>query len=171
MAPSFALSDADGTIVTSSELLAKGPLVLTFYRGVWCPFCNIDLEETEGVAGDIRELGASLVAISPQNTASSRKTADTIHSSFPILSDRHGAVATAFGLRFRLPDDLIKIYRHFGVDLPAINGDESWTLPMPARYIVEQSGKITYAEVSPDYTRRSEPSDLLPALRQLHRAA
>lgn len=166
-APDFALPDATGTTFASKDLLARGPLVVTFYRGVWCPYCNIDLEAIEAAAPAIRDLGAALVAVSPQTVANSRKIQKDKQLSFPVLSDRGNDVADRFGLRFRLPDDLIKVYEGFGVDLPTINGEPSWTLPMPARYVIDRDGTIAYAEVNPDYTRRPDPEELIPALRSL----
>jgi len=172
-APKFELPDAHGKLVKSADLLAKGPLVVTFYRGVWCPYCNMDLQAIEAAAGEIRELGASLVAISPQTAPNRRKSERENELSFPILSDHGNAVANAFGIRFRLPDDLIAVYKGFGNDLTIGNGEDSWTLPMPARYVIGADGVIAYAEVNPDYTRRPDPSELLPVLRRLkvHAAA
>ena len=167
IAPSFALPDANGAMVSSANLLAKGPLVLTFYRGVWCPYCNLDLKAIEEIAPQVRVLGASLAAVSQQTAPNSRKSQKDNNLSFQILSDEGGAVADAFGIRFRLPDDLITLYEGFKVDLPTINGEPSWTLPMPARYVIGQDGVIAYAEVNPDYTRRPEPSELLPTLERL----
>ena len=170
-APEFVLPDAHGATVRSADLLACGPLVLTFYRGVWCPYCNMDLQAIEATAADIRALGASLVAISPQTAPNRRKSERENGLSFPILSDHANAVAQAFGLRFRLPDDLIALYKSFGNDLMVGNGEDSWTLPMPARYVVGTDGIIAYSEVNPDYTRRPDPSELLPVLRRLGAAA
>lgn len=170
-APSFSLPDADGMNVDSASLLARGALVITFYRGVWCPYCNLELEAIEATAADIRTRGASLVAISPQVPANSRKTKQQIGLSFPILSDQDGRIAAAFGIRFRLPNDLIEVYRGFGVDLPLINSDPRWTLPMPARYVIARDRSIAYAEVNPDYTRRPDPGELMPALERLQRAS
>jgi peroxiredoxin len=164
-APEFTLQDPDGNPVSSVELLAKGPLVLSFYRGVWCPYCNMELQALEAALPAIRELGASLVAISPQIKANSRKSVRQNELSFPILSDSKNDVAAAFGLRFTLPDYLVELYKSFGNDLPKINDDPSWTLPMPARFVIGTDGVITYAEVNPDYTLRPDPSELLPALR------
>lgn len=166
-APAFALADADGKTWRSEELLARGPLAVTFYRGVWCPYCNLDLQALQGVAGQIRATGAGLVAISPQTAANSRKAQRDHDLTFPVLSDPGNEVADRFGLRFRLPDDLLALYRKFGVDLEALNGNSSRTLPMPARYIIGRDGVIRYAEVNPDYTRRPEPEDLIPTLRSL----
>jgi peroxiredoxin len=171
MAPSFVLPDSEGAPVSSEELLAQGPLVLTFYRGVWCPYCNLDLQAMEEVAARIRALGAALVAVSPQTPPNSRKARRDNHLSFPILSDPGGEAAAAFGVRFRLPDPLIQLYKDLKNDLPLINGDDSWTLPMPARYVIGRDGVIAYAEVNPDYTRRPEPTELLPALERLLKQA
>lgn len=166
-APDFTLEDADGNSVSSRALLALGPLIATFYRGVWCPYCNYDLQALEEVRLEIEARGASLVAISPQTPANSRKSQRDNKLGFPILSDSGLAVAAEFGLRFALSNDLIKVYKQFGNDLPAINNDPAWVLPMPARYVIGTDGVIAYAEVNPDYTRRPDPSELLPVLDRL----
>jgi peroxiredoxin len=166
-APEFALHDPDGWTHRSTNLLTQGPLVVTFYRGVWCPYCNMDLRALEAAANSIRSQGAGLIAISPQTAANNRKAQRDNTVSFPVLSDHGNQVAAAFGLRFRLPDDLIDLYKGFGNDLAVANGEASWTLPMPARYLIGRDGVIAYAEVSPDYTRRPDPAELLPALTRL----
>lgn len=166
-APGFTLLDSDGNSLASSELLSRGPLVATFYRGVWCPYCNYDLQALEDVRPEIERRGASLVAISPQTQANSRKSQRENHLGFPILIDVGAAVAAQFGLRFTMPEDLIEVYKQFGNDLPRINNDPSWALPMPARYVIATDGAIAYAEVNPDYTRRPDPSELLPVLDRL----
>jgi peroxiredoxin len=163
-APEFTLRDAGGATVSSRELLARGPLVVTFYRGVWCPYCNYDLQALEEVRPEIEARGASLVAISPQTQANSRKSQRDNKLGFPILSDAHADVAAEFGLRFSRPEDLIEVYKEFGNDLAKINDDPAWVLPMPARYVIGTKGVIAYAEVNPDYTRRPDPSELLPVL-------
>jgi len=165
-APDFVLPDPEGKPVSSTELLAEGPLVLSFYRGVWCPYCNMELQALQEALPAMRDLGARLVAISPQLPANSRKALRQNALEFPILSDSHNEVAAAFGLRFSLPDYLVQLYQSLKNDLPAFNGDPGWTLPMPARYVIGRDGVIVYAEVNPDYTRRPDPSDMLPAIRQ-----
>lgn len=165
-APAFILTDPDGRPVSSTDLLAKGPLVVSFYRGVWCPYCNMELQALQAALPDFAALGASLVAISPQTAVNSRKSVRQNDLGFPILSDTHNDVAAAFGLRFAMPDYLIELYKGLKNDLPAFNGDPSWTLPMPGRFVIGQDGTILYAEVNPDYTRRPEPQDMLPALRR-----
>ncbi len=163
-APSFTLNDPDGKPVSSADLLAQGPLILSFYRGVWCPYCNMELLALQETLPAFRAAGASLVAISPQTAPNSRKSMRNNNLGFSILSDTHNDVAAAFGLRFALPDYLVDLYKMLKNDLPTFNGDDSWTLPMPARYVVAQDGTILYAEVNPDYTHRPEPEDMLHVL-------
>jgi peroxiredoxin len=166
-APEFTLLDPDGKPVFSRELLARGPLVVSFYRGVWCPYCNLELQALQSALPDITARGASLVAISPQTAPNSRKSQRENKLGFPILSDVRSEVANAFGVRFALPDELIGLYKSFKNDLPTFNDDPSWVLPMPARYVIGADGVIAYAEVSPDYTQRPDPSELLPVLDRL----
>jgi peroxiredoxin len=169
-APEFVLPDPDGNPVSSRQLLAKGSLVVTFYRGVWCPYCNLDLQALEAARGEIESRGASLVALSMQSAANSRKSQRDNHLGFPVLVDFKGAVADRFGLRFKLSDQLVEIYKQFGNDLAQIHGEPSWTLPMPARYVIDRDGVVAYAEVNPDYTKRPDPSELLPVLDSLKAA-
>lgn len=164
-APAFVLKDPEGKLVSSAELLAEGPLVLSFYRGVWCPYCNMELQALQEAVPSFADFGARVVAISPQNAVNSRKAVRTNALSFPILSDTRNDVAAAFGVRFALPDYLVALYKMLKNDLPAFNGDDSWTLPMPSRYVIGQDGTILYAEINPDYTHRPDPSELLPALK------
>ncbi|MGD9785617.1 MAG: peroxiredoxin-like family protein [Hyphomicrobiaceae bacterium] len=171
LAPEFTLKDADGNIVGSRQLLKSGPLVVSFYRGVWCPYCNLELQALEAVLPQIKSRGASLVAISPQTGANSRKSVRDNRLTFPILSDTMSKVADAFGIRFALPGDLVDLYKSFKNDLPAFNDNPSWVLPMPARFVIGTDGIIAYAEINPDYTRRPEPAELLPTLDALRRAA
>ncbi|WP_175875972.1 peroxiredoxin-like family protein [Burkholderia sp. BCC0097] len=163
-APSFKLKDQDGNDVSSAALLVKGPLVVTFYRGVWCPYCNIELQAINEVLPEIRAYGANVVAISPQTPVNSRKSVRTHELGFPVLSDVNGQTGADFGLRFALPDYLVELYKNLKNDLPAFNNDPSWTLPMPARYVIGQNGIVLYSEVNPDYTRRPDPSDMFPVL-------
>ncbi|RON57886.1 peroxiredoxin-like family protein [Pseudomonas frederiksbergensis] len=166
-APAFLLPDPDGEMVSSKELLAKGPLVLTFYRGVWCPYCNYDLQAMEEARHSIEALGATLVAVSQQTAANSRKSRRDNKLGFPILGDKGGDLAAAFGVRWNVPDYLQPIHKAVGADISVFNGEDSWTLPMPARYVIGQDGIIQYAEVNADYTLRPEPSEVLPTLERL----
>jgi peroxiredoxin len=164
-APAFTLNDPDGKPISSAELLSKGPLVISFYRGVWCPYCNMKAQALEAARSMIETAGASIIAISPQKAANSRRSSRENSLGFPILSNPSNEFAAAFGLRFELPDYLVKLYKKLGNNLPVTNGDDSWTLPMPGRFAIGQDGTVLYAEVNPDYTQRPEPKDLLPALR------
>lgn len=166
-APAFTLNNPAGNPVSSRELLAKGPLVVSFYRGVWCPYCNLELQALQAELSEITARGASLVAISPQIAANSRKSQRDNKLEFPILSDAKSEVANAFGIRFALPDYLAEVYKTFGNNLPVINDDPAWVLPMPARYVIGMDGIIAYSEVNPDYTQRPDPSELLPVLDRL----
>lgn len=170
-APAFTLDNQLGRPTSSVALLAQGPLVVTFYRGVWCPYCNLELQAIQAALPEIKARGAQVVAISPQTAPNSRKSARQNQLGFPILSDVRGEVSAAFGLRFPLPDYLVELYKSRKNDLPAFNGDGSWTLPMPARYVIRRDGVIAYGEVNPDYTQRPDPSELLPVLDTLVRRA
>jgi peroxiredoxin len=166
VAPSFSLKDPEGNIVTSDELLKKGPLIISFYRGVWCPYCNMELQALEAAKPAFDKYDASLIAISPQTAPNSRKSVRQNELTFRILSDARGKVGAAFGLRFELPDYLIELYKSLKNDLPMFNDDPSWTLPMPARYVISEDGTILYSEVNPDYTQRPEPEDIIPVLQR-----
>jgi peroxiredoxin len=165
-APHISLKDQDGNDVSSAALLVKGPLVVTFYRGVWCPYCNIELQAINEVLPQIQAYGANVVAISPQTAVNSRKSVRANELGFPVLSDVNGQTGADFGLRFALPDYLVELYKNLRNDLPAFNNDPGWTLPMPARYVIGQDGIVLYSEVNPDYTRRPDPSDMFPVLEK-----
>lgn len=166
-APEFTLKDPDGQSVSLAELLAKGPLVVSFYRGAWCPYCNLELQALQEASPQIEARGAGIVAISPQTAPNSRRSRRDNKLTFPILSDEKSRIAAAFGLRFSLPDYLVELYKGFKNDLPTFNDDPAWVLPMPARYVIGTDGIIAYAEVNPDYTQRPDPSELLPVLDKL----
>lgn len=168
VAPCFVLKDPDHWPIGSRKLIADGPLVLTFYRGVWSPYCNLELQALQAALPDIVARGASLMAISPQNGVNSRRTIRENRLRFPILGDPRGELSAAYGLRVPLPDYLVELYlTTFGTDLSSFNDDPSWTLPMPARFIIDKDGIIAYAEVSPDCTKRPDPAELLPVLDRL----
>jgi peroxiredoxin len=169
VAPAFTLPDADGKPVSSRDLLAKGPLVVTFYRGVWCPYCNFDLTALEDARAEIEARGAGLVAVSQQTAPNSRKSQRQNGLGFPILSDKGGEVGAQFGVRWTVPNYLREIHKALGADLTQFNGEDSWTLSMPARYVIGQDGVIAYAEVNADYTRRPDSEALFPVLDQLRR--
>jgi len=164
-APRFDLPDHDGRIVRSSDLLAKGTLVLCFIRGRWCPFCVGQMEAMNLVLPQIEQAGATLVAVSPQTVKQAFFMHDQHKLRFPLLSDADNQVARKFGLTYRVPDAQEAVYRKAFVNLPFTNGDDSWELPIPATYIVDREGTIRYASANEDYTERPEPDDLVRALR------
>ena len=164
-APRFDLPDHDGRIVRSSDLLAKGTLVLCFIRGRWCPFCVGQMEAMNLVLPQIERAGATLVAVSPQTVKQAFFMHDQHKLRFPLLSDADNQVARKFGLTYRVPDAQEAVYRKAFVNLPFTNGDDSWELPIPATYIVDREGTIRYASANEDYTERPEPDDLVRALR------
>lgn len=166
-APAFRLRDGNGRMFSSRDAVLRGPVVLAFYRGRWCPYCTVDLRAIESASHDIRRLGASLVVVSQQTPENSLETQKFNGLSFGSLVDPGGKVAHAFGLRWKVPDDLRAVELNSGLDLAVFNGDPSWTLTMPARYVVARDGTIEYADISPDYTQRGDPSELFPVLAHL----
>jgi peroxiredoxin len=163
-ASAFDLPDHNGKIVSSVNLLAKGPLVLCFIRGRWCPFCVGQMEAMNLVLREIEQAGATLVAISPQTVKQSFFMHDQHKLRFPLLSDAGNKVGRQFGLTYRVPAAQEAIYRRAFVNLPVANGDESWELPIPATYILERDGTVLFASANEDYTERPEPSDIVRAL-------
>ncbi|MFN3193975.1 MAG: peroxiredoxin-like family protein [Aureliella sp.] len=141
---------------------------MTFYRGFWCPYCNVDLAHLEQYASEIRAFGATLLAVSPGKPEFSKKIITTQKLSYNILWDQSNELANEFGLRFNVPEKLRVLYREsFNINLKFYDGDDHWTLPMPARFVVDQTGTICYAESSVDYRCRPEVDDLLVNLKSL----
>ena len=162
--PNFELPDQDGKTVSSTNLLAKGRLVLCFIRGRWCPFCVGQMEAMNLLLTEIEEAGATLVAISPQTVRQSFFMHDQHELRFPLLSDAGNEVARQFGLTYRVNGEQQGVYRRAFVNLPFANGDESWNLPTPATFILERNGTVLYASANEDYTERPEPREILKAL-------
>ena len=163
-APAFELQDHDGKFVRSTDLLTQGKLVLCLIRGRWCPFCVGQMEAMNLILPQIAQAGAALVAISPQTVKQSYFMRDQHKLRFPLLSDAGNKVARQFGLTYRAPEYQQALYKKTFVNLPFINGDDSWELPIPATYILDRGGTILYASADEDYTQRPEPSDILKAL-------
>ncbi len=164
LAPEFTLPDATGESVSLLEVLASGPVVLTFYRGAWCPYCNIQLAAYERLLPEIAAAGGRLIAISPQRSEGSASMVEKNKLTFDVLSDGGNAVARAFGLTYVLPDDLKNAYASFGVDLSEINGDSSWELPIPATFVIGGNGRVRLAHAETDYRKRLSPEAILEAL-------
>lgn len=170
-APNFRLPDARGRLVELDTLRAQGPVVLVFYRGQWCPYCNLELRAYQALLPQFRALGATLVAISPQTPDHSLSTAEKNALAFPVLSDLGSAVARAYGLAFDLDAPMQRLYADFfGNDLARYNGsdtDSGWTLPLPATYLVGRDARIELAAVEVDYRQRLEPQRVLDRLQQI----
>jgi peroxiredoxin len=164
-AAQFELPDHDGKIVSSADLLGKGRVVICFIRGRWCPFCVGQMEAMNLVVSQIEQAGAMLIGISPQTVKQSFFMHDQHKLRFPLLSDGGNNVARQFGLSYRAPSAQEAVYRRAFVNLPFTNGDESWELPVPATYILDQGGTVLYASADEDYTARPEPNDIVFALR------
>lgn len=162
----FELPNQDGAIIRSDDLLARGPLVLSFFRGVWCPYCNLELEALGEIAGDLRALGANLVVISPQNAAKAAESRVKNRLDVDVLVDSGCDYAAKLGVSFTLPEHIQTIYRGFNIDLPTYNASGDWRLPIPTRLIVMPTGRIVYAEIDVDYTNRPEPAATLAALKR-----
>jgi peroxiredoxin len=138
-------------------------VLLTFYRGDWCPYCTLQLRAYQAILPQIRELGAGLVAISPQTPDNSLSTAEKKGLTFPVLSDAGNEVARQYGLVFSLSETL----RTVSADLTSYNGDDSWELPMPGTFVIAPDGTVRLAFVDADWTRRLEPAAILDTLRRL----
>lgn len=167
VAPNFRLIDAHGASVELDELLARGPVVLSFYRGDWCPFCNLELRAFQDRLSQFAALGAQLVAISPQMPDHSLVTATKNALDFPVLSDIGLHVARAYGLAFDFTDDLRRLYLdRWKTDLVSWNGDGGWSLPVPATFVIGKDARVLFAHIDPDFRERSDPDEVLAALRR-----
>ena len=163
-APEFTLIDQNDRPVSSTDLLAKGPVVLCFFRGRWDPFCCGQLEAMNRILPEIEQSGATLAAISPQTTKQAFFMADQHRLRFPLLRDEGNQLARQFGLVYRVPDEQQAIYRRAFINLPFANGDQSWELPIPATYILDKNGTVFYASANEDYTERPEPAEIFHRL-------
>ena len=167
-APDFRLPNARGGHTQLDDLLRSGPVVLLFYRGQWCPYCNLQLRAYQQALPKIRALGATLLAISPQLPDHSLSTTEKNELGFDVLSDVGLHVARAYRLAFDLPSDLADLYkRQWGNDLVQWNGEGGWSLPIPATYIIDRYSAVMLAHVDPDYRNRLEPEAVLDCLRTL----
>lgn len=163
--PALTLPDATGKPVDLKALNASGPLVVVFYRGGWCPYCNLELREWQRLLPQLQALGATLVAISPQTPDNSLSTSEKNALAFPVLSDSSMAAAQAFGIAFALSPELIALYASVGNDLPTLNGNGQWMLPIPATYVIDRGGVVAFAHVEADYRQRAEPEQVLDRVR------
>jgi peroxiredoxin len=163
-APEFALKDANGKLLRSADLLSVGPLIIKFFRGRWCSYCVTELEIWRDLYGRVREMGALLVAIGPQAERQSDFMAGQHGLPFPVLWDQGNKIAEQFGLVWNIPDYLQSYYRSILVNIPFVNGDSSWRLPLPATYVIARDGRVAFAEAHADFRVRPEPEEVLAAL-------
>jgi peroxiredoxin len=164
---SFELPNQLGQTITLDELQGDSNIVISFYRGGWCPYCNIELCVLQQALPGFKSHGARLIAISPQLPDESMSTAEKNELSFPVLSDAGNKVAREFGLVFTLSEQLRPLYESFNIDLPATNGDKSFELPIPATFIIDSDGVVKGAFVNADYKQRMDPSDIINVLKEI----
>lgn len=163
----FTLNNQHDKPVNLEQTLQHGPVVISFFRGMWCPYCSLELQALQQALPAIRASDATLLAISPQTPVQTYATAQKFNLGFDVLSDLGNRVAATFGLVLSLPEMLRPIYTNFGFDLPSHNGDESYELPMAATYVLDRNGLIRLAFTDTDYTKRLEPAEIIACLQSL----
>lgn len=165
-APSGTLQSTDEKTVELASLWSDGPVVLVWYRGGWCPYCNLQLEAMEGATATLEQLGANVLAISPELPPKAAATQEKLRVGFQVLSDPGNELARKFGLVFKLPPEVAKVYKD-RIKLEEYNGDDSYELPLSAVYVIDTAGNIRYAFLDADYTKRAEPADIVAAVKSL----
>ena len=167
IAPNFTLTDSHGYEFQLSEALLHGPIVLSFYRGGWCPFCDLELKALAEREPEIRNLGARLVAASPALHEKNRAATGEQKLPFPLLFDEENRVARVYGLVMQVDEAMRPLYLQWGFDIPTLNGDETWELPLPGTFIIDTNGMVRAAFVNKDYTQRMEPDEIISALETI----
>lgn len=165
--PDFELPDQHGRPRRLSDYLSESRVVLNIYRGGWCPYCNMEMKALHDVLPEIEASGACLIGMAPETPDRAQTTAENHQMPIDILSDQGNRVAEQLGLVFELPESLRSIYQKIGIDVPAYNGDDSFRLPLPATYILDQSGVVLFDFVNADYTQRLEPAEIVARLAAL----
>lgn len=166
--PIFTLNNIDNISVNIVDILARGPVVISMFRGTWCTFCSIEMRAMQRMLPDVRKLGGEIIAISPQVKTKQPAVSGECNLDFEILVDKGNKVSRKFGLTYNIPSDLRSIYlESFGIDIPSYNGDDSFELPITATYVVSADGVIRYAFTDPDHRKRAEPSEILKALSSM----
>lgn len=169
-APDFTLPDVTGQRLRLTDCLREGPVVLSFYRGGWCPYCNLELRALQQTLPALQARGARLIAVTPESPDHTAETVREAGLDYSVLTDQHDVVAQQYGLVFTLPESLRPLYAQWGIDLPGRNGDDSYSLPIPATYVIDRDATVRAAFVDVDYTRRMEPAAILAALDALNGA-
>ena len=163
-APEFSAFDQNGDKFVSSDLLKTNQLIVVFYRGQWCPFCNRHLSELQDNLENFKKAGAQIVAITPEKTENINKTVEKTKAEFPVLWDKDNSIMESFGVNFILAKNLQEKYKEYGVDLAKDNGNPSQTLPVPATFIIGENGKIKFLQYDPNYKNRSSTKEILEQL-------
>ncbi len=166
-APLFELTSGAGETVALRDQLSMGPVVLVFYRGGWCPYCHLHLAELHEALQEIRSLGASLIAVSPQRPDDSLSLAELLELGFEVLSDPDQRVIRDYNLQFELPEALHDWYSGMGMGLDEQNADGTWNLPVPVTFVLDRTGNVAAAHVDPNYRERMSAEAVLDVLRQL----
>lgn len=166
-APMFELPDALGKPVSLADLLETGPVIISFYRGAWCPYCNLELNALQRELDSAEAAGATLVAISPNVPDESLSLIEKHGLSFPVLSDHENLVAKQFNIVFEMEEGLVEHYKEIGRNIDKMNGSEKWEVPVPATYVIDQQGVIRYAYVDLNHRVRAEPADVIAAAAAL----
>ncbi len=164
LAPAFELQDSKGNLISLESLTKKGSVVISFNRGNWCPFCNIEFKHLQQSVEAVKKAGANLIVIAPQLPEKSNELIAQNNFDFPVLYDKGNEVAKKFGLAFTLAEPLRPIHKAFQMDIPAHNGDERYELPVPATYVVNQNNEITFAYVNPNWMERANTEEYLSVL-------
>jgi len=165
--PDFNLPNATGSVVNLSALLQKGPVVINFYRGGWCPFCNLEFKALHEHLPEIQRYGATLIGIAPETPDTTLATIEKHDLKFEVLCDQGNQLAEKFGLVMMVDEAVRPLYEQWGLDIPAANGDDSFKLPIPATYVVNMDGVVKAAYIDKNYTQRMEPSEIIKALENL----
>ena len=164
------LPNAVGKEISLFDTLDNNEFVIVnFYRGEWCPYCNLELKALQSYNDEFKKLGASLIAVSPQSTDSSLSTKEKNELAFEVLSDANNIIAKDYGLVFSLADELKPIYLSFGIDIPSKNQENSYEIPMPATYLINKKKEIVFSFIDEDYTKRCEPQDIIDILKSLQK--
>lgn len=167
IAPDFTLPNHNGEERSLATMLKESALVVSFYRGGWCPYCNLELAALQRALPEIEGLGAKLVAVSPETPDKSLSTREKNELAFDVLYDKGNSIAESYGLVFTLSEKLRPIYDKFGIDVPGYNGDETFRLPLPATFVIGKDGTVLFDFVDADYTKRLEPDAIIAALKKV----
>ena len=169
--PNFNLPDVNDNSFVLQTLLESGPVVISFYRGMWCPYCSLELRALEEILPAIQSLGASLVSISPQTRWSTRSTIQQQNLTHIMLSDVGNQVAKQFGIVYQITESMRQTFAEFGLSLEKFNGDGAQELPVPATFVIAQAGIVAHRFVDPDFTKRLDPIEIVTVLSKLNKSS